>query len=128
MMTPPPGPSPAAAAAAATYFGVGHTKFQMLNAQAAGYSMVIVYDSMQGNMFKMGGSSGKGSQQPEVEIPSVSVPIHGDPANGEAVSDGVPVPAPVPACVPRVFDMTHGLPGDFGCTSRAISYVSMGNY
>ncbi|CAM9669853.1 unnamed protein product, partial [Hapterophycus canaliculatus] len=46
---------------------------KVLNAQAAGYSMVIVYDSVKGNMFKMGGSSTKGSQQPEVEIPSVLV-------------------------------------------------------
>ncbi|CAN0132289.1 unnamed protein product, partial [Ectocarpus sp. 8 AP-2014] len=46
---------------------------KVLNAQAAGFSMVIVYDSRQENLFKMGRSSAKGAKHPKVEIPLVLV-------------------------------------------------------
>ncbi|CAM9328673.1 unnamed protein product [Ectocarpus fasciculatus] len=47
---------------------------KVLNAQAAGFSMVIVYDSItQENLFKMGRSSSKGAKHPKVEIPLVLV-------------------------------------------------------
>ncbi|CAM9695628.1 unnamed protein product [Ectocarpus sp. 12 AP-2014] len=46
---------------------------KVLNAQAAGFSMVIVYDSREENLFKMGRSSSKGAKHPKVEIPLVLV-------------------------------------------------------
>ncbi|CAM9186722.1 unnamed protein product [Ectocarpus sp. 12 AP-2014] len=46
---------------------------KVLNAQAAGYSMVIVYDSRQEDLFKMGRSSSRGAKHPKVEIPLVLV-------------------------------------------------------
>lgn len=45
---------------------------QVLNAQAAGFSMVVVYDHQQRNLFKMSRSTSKGSHHPDVEIPLVS--------------------------------------------------------
>eukprot|EP00903_Cladosiphon_okamuranus_P015745 g14533.t1 len=46
---------------------------KVLNAQAAGYSAVIVYDSEQGKMFQMSRNANKGSQHPAVNIPLVLV-------------------------------------------------------